>query len=381
MLAPNAFKGTLTAIEAAEAMAEGARRALPDGRLDRLPIADGGDGTMDVLVAGTGGARRTRSVRGPLGQTRDAAYGVLEDGKVAVIEMAQAAGLALVPAPRRDPRITTTYGVGELMQHAYDAGARRFIIGIGGSATNDGGAGMAQALGYHLLDENGIELPPGGAALRRLARIYVGGVHSDWKQAQVEVACDVTNPLTGPQGASAVYGPQKGATPEVVAELDAALKRLAEVMRRDLGVDVEQLPGAGAAGGLGAGLVAFVGGHLRPGAEMVLEALHLDERLRGVDLVVTGEGRIDAQTARFGKGPAVLAKHAHAVGIPVIAIGGGLDDEDELRQIFDGLECTAAGPMTLDEALANARPLLVRATERALRLVATGIRLTGGPPQ
>ena len=375
MLAPNAFKGTLTAIEAAEAMAEGAHRALPDARLDRLPIADGGDGTMDVLVAGTGGARRTRTVRGPLGEEVDAACGVLEDGKVAVIEMAQAAGLALVPAPRRDPRITTTYGVGELMQHAYDAGARRFIIGIGGSATNDGGAGMAQALGYHLLDENGLELPPGGAALRGLAGIQVGGVHSDWKQAQVEVACDVTNPLTGPQGASAVYGPQKGATPEVVAELDGGLKRLAEIIRRDLGVDVEHLPGAGAAGGLGAGLVAFVGGRLRPGAEMVLEALHLDERLRGVHLVVTGEGRIDGQTARFGKGPAILAKHARAAGIPVIAIGGGLDDEDELRKIFDALECTTSRPMTLEDALRDARPLLVRATERALRLVATGRRL------
>ncbi len=375
MLAPNAFKGTLTAIEAAEAMAEGARRALPDARLDRLPIADGGDGTMDVLVAGAGGARRTSRVRGPLGETVAAAYGVLEDGKLAVIEMAQASGLALVPASRRDPRITTTYGVGELMQHAYDAGARRFIIGIGGSATNDGGAGMAQALGYHLLDENGVELPPGGAALRRLARIHVGGVHSDWKQAQVEVACDVTNPLTGPQGASAVYGPQKGATLELVAELDAALKRLAEIIRRDLGVDVEQLPGAGAAGGLGAGLVAFVGGRLRPGAEMVLEALHLDERLRGVDLVITGEGRIDGQTARFGKGPAILAKHARAAGIHVIAVGGGIDDEDELRQTFDGLECTVTGPMTLDQALADARPLLVRATERAVRLISTGRRL------
>ena len=237
---------------------------------------------------------------------------------------------------------------------------------------------MAQALGYHLLDENGVELPPGGAALKRLARIDAGGVLSDWKQAQVEVASDVNNPLTGPEGASAVYGPQKGATPEMVAELDAALKRLAEIIRRDLGIDVEELPGAGASGGLGAGLVAFVGGRLRPGAEMVLEALHLDERLNGVDLVLTGEGRIDGQTARFGKGPAVLAKHAHAAGIPVIGIGGAIDDEDELRPIFDGLECTITGPMTLDQALAEARPLLVRATERALRLAVTGGRFTGG---
>ena len=378
MLAPNAFKGTLSAIEAAEAMAEGAGRAMPGARLDRLPIADGGDGTMEVLVAGAAGSRRTRRVRGPRGESIDAVYGVLADGNLAVIEMARAAGLALVPGPQRDPRVTTTYGVGELMQDAYGAGARRFIIGIGGSATNDGGAGMAQALGYHLLDENGVELPPGGAALKRLARIDAGGVLSDWKQAQVEVASDVNNPLTGPQGASAVYGPQKGATPEMVAELDAALKRLAEIIRRDLGIDVEELPGAGASGGLGAGLVAFVGGRLRPGAEMVLEALHLDERLNGVDLVLTGEGRIDGQTARFGKGPAVLAKHAHAAGIPVIGIGGAIDDEDELRPIFDGLECTVTGPMTLEQALADARPLLVRATERALRLAVTGGRFRGG---
>ena len=378
MLAPNAFKGTLSAIEAAEAMAEGASRAMPGARLDRLPIADGGDGTMEVLVAGAAGSRRTRRVRGPRGESIDAVYGVLADGNLAVIEMARAAGLALVPGPQRDPRVTTTYGVGELMQDAHGAGARRFIIGIGGSATNDGGAGMAQALGYHLLDENGVELPPGGAALKRLARIDAGGVLSDWKQAQVEVASDVNNPLTGPQGASAVYGPQKGATPEMVAELDAALKRLAEIIRRDLGIDVEELPGAGASGGLGAGLVAFVGGRLRPGAEMVLEALHLDERLSGVDLVLTGEGRIDGQTARFGKGPAVLAKHAHAAGIPVIGIGGAIDDEDELRPIFDGLECTVTGPMTLEQALAEARPLLVRATERALRLAATGGRFRGG---
>src|SRR5438132_1212947 len=378
VIAPNAFKGSLSALDAAEAIAEGVRIVAADADLVLVPIADGGDGTVDALVAATHGERRTLRVRGPLGDPVDADYGVIDTGSTAVIEMAKAAGLALVPPAKRDPRITTTYGVGELLQCAYDEGARHFIVGIGGSATNDGGAGMAQALGYHLLDENGVELPPGGAALKRLARIDAGGVLSDWKQAQVEVASDVNNPLTGPQGASAVYGPQKGATPEMVAELDAALKRPAEIIRRDLGIDVEELPGAGASGGLGAGLVAFVGGRLRPGAEMVLEALHLDERLNGVDLVLTGEGRIDGQPARFGKGPAVLAKHAHAAGIPVIRIGGAIDDEDELRPIFDGLECTITGPITLDQALAEARPLLVRATERALRLAVTGGRFRGG---
>jgi glycerate kinase len=305
----------------------------------------------------------------------DADYGLIDSGSTAVIEMAKAAGLALVPPGKRDPRITTTYGVGELLQHAYDAGARHLIVGIGGSATNDGGAGMAQALGYHLLDENGHELPPGGLALSRLARIHVGGVHANWQEAEVDVACDVTNPLTGPSGASAVYGPQKGATPEMVAELDAALQDFAGIIRRDLGVDVGRLPGAGAAGGLGAGLVAFTGARLRPGAEMVMEALRLDDRLAGAQLVITGEGRLDSQTARFGKGPAAVARHARQAGIPVLALGGSIADEAELRLLFDGLEATVVEPGTIDEAIAQARPLLVRASTRMMRLLLTGRRL------
>jgi len=374
VIAPNAFKGSLSALEAATAIGEGIRNAVPDAELVLVPIADGGDGTVDALVAATQGERRTLRVRGPLGDPVDAEYGLIDGGSTAVIEMAKAAGLALVPKDKRDPRITTTYGVGELLQHAYDAGARHFVVGIGGSATNDGGAGMAQALGYHLLDERGLELPPGGLALKRLARIHVGGVHATWKRAEVEVACDVTNPLTGPRGASAVYGPQKGATPEMVAELDAALHHFAEIIRRDLGVDVEPLPGAGAAGGLGAGLVAFLGARLGPGAEMVMEALHLDERLTGAQLVITGEGRIDSQTARFGKGPAAVAHHAKNAGIPVVAIGGSIADETELRLLFDGLEATVVEPSALEDAMAQARPLLVRAAIRLMWLVLTGRR-------
>jgi glycerate kinase len=375
VIAPNAFKGSLSALEAATAIGEGVKLAAPDADLVLVPIADGGDGTVDALVAATQGERHTRRVRGPLGGPVDAEYGLIDRGSTAVIEMAKAAGLALVPKEQRDPRITSTYGVGELLQHAYDGGARRFIVGIGGSATNDGGAGMAQALGYHLLDDTGRELPPGGLDLKRLARIHVGGVHANWKQAGVDVACDVTNPLTGPGGASAVYGPQKGATPEMVAELDAALHHFAEIIRRDLGVDVEQLPGAGAAGGLGAGLVAFLGARLRPGAEMVMEALHLDERLTGAQLVITGEGRIDSQTARFGKGPAAVARHAKNAGIPVVAIGGSVADETELRLLFDGLEATVVEPGTLEETLDEARPLLVRAATRLMWLVLAGRRL------
>jgi len=369
VIAPNAFKGSLSAIDAADAIAEGVRAAASDAELVLVPIADGGDGTVDALVAATHGERRTLRVRGPLGDPVNADYGLIDAGSTAVIEMAKAAGLALVPPAKRDPRITTTYGVGELLQHAYDEGARHFIVGIGGSATNDGGAGMAQALGYHLLDEEGHELPPGGLALKRLARIHVGGVHASWKAAEVDVACDVTNPLTGPSGASAVYGPQKGATPEMVAELDAALKHFAEIIRRDLG--------AGAAGGLGAGLVAFTGARLRPGAEMVMEALRLDERVAGAGLVITGEGRIDSQTARFGKGPAAVARHARQAGIPVVAIGGSIADEPELRPLFDGLEAILVEPSSLDEAIARARPLLVAASTRLMRLLLAGRRLAG----
>src|SRR2546422_6528375 len=270
VIAPNAFKGSLSALQAAEAIRDGVLAVAADADLVLVPIADGGDGTVDALVAATNGERRSLRVRGPLTDPVDADYGVIDNGKTAVIEMAKAAGLALVPPDRRDPRVTTTYGVGELLQHAYDAGARHFIVGIGGSATNDAGAGMAQALGYHLLDGRGHELPPGGLALKRLARIHVGGVHANWKVADVDVACDVTNPLTGPSGASAIYGPQKGATPAMVAELDAALRHVAEIIRRDLGVDVEALPGAGAAGGLGAGLVAFAGARVGPSAEVVI---------------------------------------------------------------------------------------------------------------
>ncbi len=375
VIAPNAFKGSLSAVEAAEAIAEGVRVAASDADVVLVPIADGGDGTVDALVAATGGEHRTLRVRGPLGDPVDADYGLINGGSTAVIEMAKAAGLALVPPGKRDPRITTTYGVGELLQHAYDAGARHFIVGIGGSATNDGGAGMAQALGYHLLDENGLELHPGGQALKRLARIHVGGVHANWKEAEVDVACDVTNPLTGPSGASAVYGPQKGATPEMVAELDAALEHFAEIIRRDLGVDVAQRPGAGAAGGLGAGLVAFSAARLRPGAEMVMKALRLDERLAGAQLVITGEGRLDSQTTRFGKGPAAVARHARQAGIPVVALGGSIADEAELRLLFDGLEATVVVPCTLDEAIAQARPLLVAASTRLMRVLLTGRRL------
>ncbi|HSO93276.1 MAG TPA: glycerate kinase, partial [Candidatus Dormibacteraeota bacterium] len=367
VLAPNAFKGSLTAEQAAEAMAEAVRAEMPSARIDLVPIADGGDGTVEALVSAGGGSLKRLRVRGPLGDPVEAGYGLLDSGSTAVIEMARAAGLSLVPQSRRDPAITTTYGVGQLLQDASDGGVRKFIVGIGGSATNDGGAGMAQALGYHLLDERGLELPPGGLALARLARIHVGGVHSDWAAVEVQAACDVNNPLTGKDGASAVYGPQKGASPELVENLDGALRQLAAVIRRDLGVEVEEIPGAGAAGGLGAGLVAFTGARLRPGAEMVMEAIHLVERLKGAGLVLTGEGSIDSQTARFAKGPAAVARHARALGVPVLGIGGQVEDDPDLWRLFDDLEACAPTGMPVERAMAEAGPMLVAATSRLLR--------------
>jgi glycerate kinase len=236
---------------------------------------------------------------------------------------------------------------------------------------------MAQALGYHLLDEQGHELRPGGLALKRLARIHVGGVHASWKDASVAVACDVTNPLTGPNGASAIYGPQKGATPAMVIELDAALRRFAGIVGRDLGLDIEHIPGAGAAGGLGGGLVAFCGGQLKPGAELVMSALKFSERLEGANLVITGEGRLDSQTARFGKGPAAVARHAREARIPVIAIGGSVADEKELALLFDAVESTVTEADSLDGVLRHAREGLTRAASRVFRLLLTGRRLTG----
>lgn len=367
VVAPNAYKGSLSAAEAAQAMAEAVRDVIPSAEIDLVPIADGGDGTVEALVAAAQGSLERLWVRGPLGDPVDAEYGLIESGTTVVIEMARAAGLSLLPASRRDPARASTFGVGQLLQNGRDSGRRKFIVGIGGSATNDGGAGLAQALGYHLLDDRGLELPPGGLALERLARIHVGGVHSNWAAADVQVATDVTNPLTGPDGASAVYGPQKGATPDLVKKLDRALAQLAAVVRRDLQVEIETIPGAGAAGGLGAGLIAFTGARLRPGAEMVMEALRLDERLKGAGLVLTGEGRIDSQTARFGKGPAAVARHTRALKIPVLGIGGQLEDDRELRRLFDDLEASAPPGMPLEAALTQARPLLVAATARILR--------------
>jgi glycerate kinase len=322
LVAPNAFKGTLTAAQAASAIARGVHEVFPDAEVVEIPVADGGDGTVEALVTARHGEYRTVRVEGPLGEPVEARYGLIEPGRTAVVELATSSGLALIDTSRRDPRRASTYGFGQLLEAARSQGVGEIIAGIGGSATNDGGAGMARALGYRLRDSAGGDLPPGGAALARLDRIDASGFDSaGWAGVRVRVASDVTNPLTGPEGASAIYGPQKGADPQAVRELDAALARLAQVIERDLGKQVAHLAGAGAAGGTGAGLVAFLGASLEPGAPLVVGATGFDERLPGSDVVFTGEGRADEQTA-YGKAPGEVARRAAAAGTPVVMLAG-----------------------------------------------------------
>lgn len=379
LIAPQALKGSLSATETARAIAQGARAVAPDAHVTELPIADGGEGTVEAMVGATAGKIIPASVTGPLGEPVEAFFGILGGSLqgTAIIEMAAASGLPLVPPERRDPRITTTRGSGELIRHALDLGCRRLLIGIGGSATNDGGAGMAQALGVHLLDEQGQELAPGGAPLARLARINSERLDPRLGETVVQVACDVVNPLCGPNGASAIYGPQKGATPAMVRELDDALHHYATIIKRDLGVDVLELPGAGAAGGLGAGLVAFLKAEMVPGAQMVLSALHFYTHLAAADIVITAEGHLDSQTLH-GKGVGTVASAAKARGVPVIVVVGGVahDEQALYDQGITAIVPLPTRPMALTEAMNSAGPLLSRAAERALRLIGIGSRLT-----
>ncbi len=373
VIAPDSYKGSIYASDAARAMAEGVRRVLPDAEVVLVPVADGGDGTLETLVETSGGRIITSDVTGPLGETVSAQWGAMGDGVTAVAEMARTSGLALVSLEDRDPLNATTYGLGEVILEALEAGYRRFILGIGGSATNDAGAGMAQALGVRLLDADGAELPPGGAALARLVRIDVSGLDPRAVDAEFDVACDVNNPLTGPEGASAVYGPQKGATPEMIEQLDAALSNFANVVKRDLGADVNGVPGSGAAGGLGGGIMAFLGGRLRPGVDIVLDTVDLASRLDGADLIITGEGCMDFQTV-YNKAPIGVARLAGERNIPVIGVSGSLGDgfTDVHEHGISAAVAITQAPMTLDEATDRVAELIASATEQAVRLVRVG---------
>jgi len=372
VIAPDSFKESLSALEVASAIEAGFREVFPEAQYIKVPVADGGEGTVQALIDATGGTRRTLAVIGPTGTEIEASYGLTSSTGLAVIEMAAASGLELVPVAQRDPRVTTTYGTGQLIRDALDAGARRFVIGIGGSATNDGGAGMLQALGVRLADSDGQEIGYGGAPLARLARIDLSRLDPRIAECRIDVACDVSNPLVGPTGASAIFGPQKGATPEMVEQLDRSLQRFAEVIQRDLGKDIAGIPGTGAAGGMGAALLAVLDGRLRPGCEVVTDAIDLESILSGADLVITGEGRTDGQTI-YGKAPIGVARVAAQCGVPVIGLSGSLtlDSAAVLEHGIEAVFSAVRRPCALEEALRDAA-VNVRS---AARNVAAALRL------
>jgi glycerate kinase len=369
VIAPQSFKGSLSALKVAQAIALGIKRVLPNAETVVVPMADGGEGTVEALVDATCGQIITTDVTGPLGESIAAKWGILGDGVTGIIEAAAASGITLVPPGKLNPLITTTYGTGELIRAALNAGCRKLIVGIGGTATNDGGAGMAQALGVRLLDNRGKELPRGGAALAKLDRIDVSGLDRRLAECHVVSACDVTNPLCGELGASVVYGPQKGASEEMCRRLDEALSHYAGVIKADLGIEVMDLPGAGAAGGLGAGLVAFLGAELLPGIDIVIEFVGLVDHLGDASLIFTGEGRIDGQTL-FGKTVSGVFSKAKALRIPTVAIVGEVTNSSDVYQSgIDAVLSIAPGPVSLEKSMADAASLIADAAERAMRLI------------
>lgn len=355
VIAPDSYKESLSALEVATAIEQGFREIFPDAHYVKLPVADGGEGTVEAMVAATQGGIIKVRVTGPLGENAEGFYGLSGDEQSAFIEMAAASGLEMVAPSLRNPLKTTSWGTGELIRHALDAGVKHIIIGIGGSATNDGGAGMVQALGAKLLDAEDNPIGMGGGELEKLARIDISELDTRLANCRIEVACDVTNPLTGKEGASAVFGPQKGATPEMIARLDDSLAHYAKIISRDLDIDVLNLEGGGAAGGMGAALYAFCGAELRQGIEIVTDALHLDNHVADADLVITGEGRIDSQTIH-GKVPVGVAKVANRYNKPVIGIAGSLTadvgavHEHGIDAVFSVIYTVC----TLEEALKNA---------------------------
>jgi glycerate kinase len=355
VIAPDSFKDSLTARQVANAIAAGLQDIMPNTECLCVPVADGGEGTMSALVDATGGTRHQEQVTGPLGLPVEAEFGLLGDGVTAVIEMATASGIELVPQEQRNPMVATSFGTGELVSAALDMGVESVIVAIGGSATNDGGIGMMTALGARFLDVNGEPVAPNGEGLLELASVDVADMDPRLAQTRFVCACDVDNPLTGEKGASAVFGPQKGATTEMIKALDAGMHRYAAAIKSTMAVDVETQPGAGAAGGMGAALMAFMQAELRPGIQIVLEAVELEAKLDGADLVITGEGRIDGQTIH-GKTPVGVSRMAQKRGIPTIALAGALGDGcSELRTAgIQGCFSVLSKPCSLDDALANA---------------------------
>ena len=368
VVAPDSFKGSLTAIEVSDAIEKGIREVFPEAEIIKIPMADGGDGTVQCLVNATGGKILEEKVIGPLGNEVWAFYGILGDRKTAIVEMAAASGLTLVPEGKRNPLITTTYGTGQLIKAALNQGCRKMIIGIGGSATNDGGAGMVQALGTKLLDKDGEEIGFGGGELKKIVKIDISCMDKRLSDIKVLVASDVNNPLCGPQGASRIYGPQKGATPEIIEELDESLAYFAELIKRDLHKDIKDIPGAGAAGGLGASLIAFLNAEFRPGIEIMIEAVKLEQAIKDADLVITGEGKIDSQTI-YGKAPIGVAKIAKKYNVPVVAVAAIIEEDSRIFQSYgiDTLIKVSEPPMRLSEIKTKKIWLIKKSIKQFLR--------------
>lgn len=373
VVAPNGFKGSLTARQAATAMAAGIRHVLPGADIELVPVADGGDGLVEVALEILHGERCKVLVSGPRFELVEAQFCHVPQMSFAALEMAQASGLALLPKHLQDPTRTTTIGTGELIQAALELGVQNIAIGIGGSATNDGGIGMATALGVKFHDKDGRPVPPVGGSLRDIDRIDMSGLDPRLSEINVEVVCDVENPLVGALGAARVYGPQKGATREQVEQLESGLVNLARVIKNDLGIDVSEVRGGGAAGGLGAGLFAFLGASLRPGIDVVLDLVGLERKLEGADLVLTGEGRIDFQTV-FGKAPVGVARLAKKKNIPCLALAGSVGENlgDIHASGIDALFSLCTGPVTLETAMEQASLFIIRSTEQVLRCFLAG---------
>lgn len=372
--APDSFKGSLTAQEAAEALEAGIKRFDSSIEVEKVPMADGGEGTVRSMVDATGGRIISATVKGPMLNKVEAFYGILGDGRTAVIEMAAASGLPLVKNDERNPLLATTYGTGELIRHALDMGCRSIIIGIGGSATNDGGAGAMQALGAKFLDIEGNEIGLGGGSLGQLYKIETENMDARIREATITVACDVDNPLCGTDGASFVFGPQKGADSAMVEELDRNLAHYADLVESTLGVRIKDYPGAGAAGGLGGGLMAFAGATLKKGVDIVIETVKLEDRIKGADLVITGEGMMDFQTI-YGKTPFGVAQAAKKRGIPVVAICGSIGKGAEVlyQNGFESIFSIVDKPMTLEEAMEKSGELLQNCSERVIRALSITI--------
>lgn len=373
VVAPNAFKGSLSAAQAAEAIQRGIQRVVPEARPLLAPVADGGDGMVDVLAQPLGAQRHICSVSGPLGAPVRAAFLYCPARRLALIETASAAGLALLPADALDPLHSNTVGVGQLLHAALELGARHIVLGVGGSASTDGATGLATALGIRFLDQQGNPVSADGAGLERIGAIDRSGVEPRMEAVRLEVACDVDNPLLGPRGAAAVYAPQKGATAEQTERLERGLAHYATVLERELAVDIRSLPGAGAAGGMGGGLVALFQAQLRPGADLVLELLQLEQAIAAADLVITGEGRLDGQTA-YGKAPGAVARLAQKHAVPCIALAGSLDESAYQLHAsgFTALFSLSPGTLTLTQLMRHADVHLAHVAEQALRCLLAG---------